>query len=492
MSNRAKNKTKQFYNVVIVGSGFSGIVAAGILAEYQLSVLVVDENMHVGGQLLRKIPDQLGDFPSYRPDYVKKLGFSLVEQIKKEKITVMNRTCVLGIYPGNRIMLELERKEILEITYDTLLFATGARERYLPFKGWTLPGVYSTGMVQVLMKSSGILPAKNILVGGSGLFLFSVAYEILKNKGKVPAVLEQSGMLDKIKIIPQLFHQLSKFAEGAKFMSKIFFNGVPVKFHRKIVEARGDGSVEEVVVGKVDSSGKLLPGSEKIYKTDALAVGYGFVANIEGPQQAGCDLEYSQSKGGWTVKVNDGLETSVENILAAGEITGIGGAFKSLDEGKIAAATILKKFGKITETEYRKQMKPLTKKRRHHLNFAHYFNSLYPIQPQSIIDIPDETTICRCEDITMAEVKEGIAAGYDNPKALKSGMRVSMGNCQGRTCGPIIYDIVSAITKQSPETTGIFNVRPPLKPVSIEALASFQANASGGSLFVKSSAKTFE
>jgi NAD(P)H-nitrite reductase large subunit len=114
------------------------------------------------------------------------------------------------------------------------------------------------------------------------------------------------------------------------------------------------------------------------------------------------------------------------------------------------------------------------------LNFAHYFNSLYQIPLQAIKDIPDDTTICRCEDITMAEIKDGIAAGYDNPKALKSGMRVSMGNCQGRTCGPVIYDIVSAITRQSPEDAGIFNVRPPLKPVSIEALAAFQKEASGG------------
>ena len=71
-------KSNGKYDIVIVGSGFSGIAAAGILAGHRLSVLLVDENIHVGGQLLRKIPDQLGDYSSYHPDYVKKLGFRFV------------------------------------------------------------------------------------------------------------------------------------------------------------------------------------------------------------------------------------------------------------------------------------------------------------------------------------------------------------------------------------------------------------------------------
>ncbi|MCP5053680.1 MAG: FAD-dependent oxidoreductase, partial [bacterium] len=149
-------KPKNKYDVVIVGSGFAGITAAGILADNRLNVLLVDENIHIGGQLLRKIPDHLGVFPSYHPDYVKQIGFRFVENVKQKQITIMNRTGVVGVYPGNRLMLETGREKILDITCDILLFATGARERYQPFKGWTLPGVYSGGMVQILMKSSGV------------------------------------------------------------------------------------------------------------------------------------------------------------------------------------------------------------------------------------------------------------------------------------------------------------------------------------------------
>jgi len=465
---------KQKFDVVIVGSGFSGIVAAGLLADYNLNVLMVDENLHLGGQLLRKIPEKLGELSAYHPDHVKKIGFAFLESVKKKKIVIMNRTCLVGVFPNNRLMLESERKELLDVSYQLLLFATGARERYLPFKGWTLPGVYSTGMAQVLMKSSGVLPAKKMVIAGSGLFLFSVAYEFLKNKGKVPAILELTGMMNKVKLLPQMIHQLPKFVEGGKFLSKIYLSGVGVKYRRKIVEARGNGCVEEVVVGKTDSNGKLKQGTEKIYKTDALAVGYGFTANIEGPQAAGCKLVYSDSLGGWIVEVNDGMETSVQNVLAAGEITGIGGALKSINEGKIAALTMLHTFEKINDDEYNRQLKELTIERGRHLVFTHYFNSLYKIPGPAILEIPDDTIVCRCEDISMGDIKEGIADGYDNPRALKNGMRVSMGNCQGRTCGPVVYDIIAAVTGKAPEISGIFNVRPPMKPVAITALANFE------------------
>ncbi|MCU0288108.1 MAG: NAD(P)/FAD-dependent oxidoreductase [Acidobacteria bacterium] len=472
MSNE-KNNLK--YNVVIVGSGFSGIVAAGILAGHDLNILLVDENIHLGGQLLRKIPVELGNYSSYHPEYIKRIGFGFVENIKNKKITIMNRTCLTGIYPGNLLMLESGGKEVISVSYDVLLFATGARERFLPFKGWNLPGIYSTGLAQVLMKSSGVLPAKEMLIAGSGLFLYSVGYEFLKNKGKALGILELTGMMDKIKILPQLVHNFSKFAEGGKFLAKIFLSGVPVKYRSKIVEARGNGVLEEVVVGKTDASGKLIAGTEKIYKTNALAVGYGFVPNIEGPQLAGCDLEYSNHKGGWTVTVNEKMETSRENILAAGEITGVGGALKSINEGKIAGFSILHKFAKITDDDYQRQLKKLTAERKHHLTFMDYFNSLYLIPEGALLDIPDDTVVCRCEDITMGEIKKGINMGFNTSMGLKTAVRVSMGNCQGRTCGPIVFDLLSLLGKQAPDVIGPFHARPPLKPLSIAALANYPA-----------------
>lgn len=467
-------KDNRKFNIIIVGSGFSGITAAEILADHNLSILLIDENIHFGGQLLRKIPEELGEYPSYKPEKIKRVGFNFVEKVKGKKITLMNKTILLGVYENNEILIEYNREKAFSLKYDILLFATGARERFLPFRGWTLPGVYSTGMLQVLIKSSGVLPVRKMLLAGSGLFLFAAAYEFLKNGGELLGIMEQSPFWNKIKFFPQMFHQFSKFAEGGRYLSKIYFSRVPVKYQRHVIEARGEKTLEEVVVGKLDINGELIKGTEKVYQTDALVVGYGFVPNIEAPQLAGCALEYAREKGGWIVSVSDRMETSADGILAAGEITGVGGAQKSLTEGKIAAYTILEKLGVEDGKKLAPLFKKLTKERKHHLSFVKCFNSLYGINPKTILEIPDDTIICRCENIDMKSIKDGIQTNKSccDPNSLKVSTRCAMGQCQGRICGPIIYDLLHVLCNKSPEEIGLFSVRPPLKPVSIKALKS--------------------
>jgi NADPH-dependent 2,4-dienoyl-CoA reductase/sulfur reductase-like enzyme/bacterioferritin-associated ferredoxin len=468
------NSIKGKYDVVIVGSGFSGIVAANFLADSHLDILMIDENIHIGGQLLRKIPEKLGEYPSYHPDYIKKIGFKFIECLKNKKVTIINRAVVIGIYADKKILVEVDEKKVIPIGFDVILFATGGREKFFPFKGWTLPGVYSAGLVQVLIKNSGVLPAKKMLIGGSGLFLYSVAYEALRSRARVSAVLEQTAMLDKIKLMSQLYRQFPKILEGAKYLSKIFLSGVPVKFRRKIIEARGKESLQEVVTARVNNSGSVLPGTEKIYKTEALTIGYGFTANIELPQLAGCELEYSEAKGGFVVKVNGKMETTKEDIFAAGEITGIGGASKSITEGKLAALSILRRFEKIAEDEYSAKVKKLSKERKHHLKFGEYFNLLFKTPESMILDIPDDTIVCRCEDVKMGDIKKAVREGFTTPESLKTSVRTGMGNCQGRICGAIICDITAALTNKSREETGRFSVRPPVKPVSVASLLEFR------------------
>jgi len=152
------------YNIVIIGSGFSGVVAADLLAGHGLSILMIDENTHVGGQLLRKVSHNLGEYKSYRADGIKKTGFKFVSQVENHEITILKQATLIGMYGNQELIIESLKKEVIKIKFDFLLFATGARERFLPFPGWTLPGIYSTGMMQVLMKSCGVLPARKMII----------------------------------------------------------------------------------------------------------------------------------------------------------------------------------------------------------------------------------------------------------------------------------------------------------------------------------------
>jgi len=159
--------------------------------------------------------------------------------------------------------------------------------------------------------------------------------------------------------------------------------------------------------------------------------------------------------------------------FAAGEITGIAGALKSICEGEIAALAILHEQGQIAAQLYEKRLAKLLKERHHHLQFGKYFNLLYRIPGAAYLDIPDDTLVCRCEDVTMGDIKKAVANGYDTPATLKIALRSAMGDCQGRICGPVIYDILAALTGRSQGSMTPLVVRPPVKPVRIDSLASF-------------------
>ena len=461
-------------DVVIIGSGFAGIVAANRLADLGIDLLLVDENIHLGGQLLRSIPRQLGSEGRPHRDHVKRIGFRFIDSLKQRRVRVMNRTRVLGVFPGHELLLEEDEQRVFTVTPKIILLATGARERFLPFKGWTLPGVISTGAVQVLIKSCGVLPAREGVIAGSGLFLFSVAYEMLRHGARVKAVLEQTPMLSKAMLLGQVFHQWPKFAEGARFLSRIYLSGVPVRYTSQVIEARGNGRLQEVVIGRVDSRGNPIAGKEQVIPSGLLAVGNGFAANIELGIAAGCDSEFDKTKGGWVLRVGDDLETSQPGIFAAGEVTGIAGALKSITEGEIAALAIGTRLGKATAATYSRQMQRLTRQRAHHLRFGTYFNTLYGIPRAAYAAIPDETVICRCEDVTMGDIRQAVAAGYDRPEFLKVAQRVAMGDCQGRTCAPIVYDVLSELTGRPVHSFKPFSIRPPVKPATTGSLATWQ------------------
>jgi NADPH-dependent 2,4-dienoyl-CoA reductase/sulfur reductase-like enzyme len=465
------------YHVIIVGSGIGGMAAADLLCGCGLRILVVDENAHIGGQLLRKQPYAKDGHRRFEPDRTKSWGLGLVDRLSAEKIHILNGAKVLGVFPENTLIVEESPQRIIEYRADVLILATGARERQLPFKGWDLPGVISTGAAQILMKGSGILPGRNTLVGGQGPLMLVLAAEILANGGKVAAIFDQNGVAEKLRVFTAGQTIWPKLLEGATYIARLAAAGVTVKQRMRIVEAQGSNFLERVVAARTDSNGSIVQGTEEIHITDTLAVGYGFSPNIELPQQAGCAVSYATDKGGWHVMVDAGMKTSVDDVYALGETTGIGGAGKSLIEGQIAAWEILFRLGRVNEQTRAIKIGPLRRKHRQQIQYGRFLNRLCHMQPGFYGDIPDETVVCRCEEITMGEIRDQLEHGFKTMNGIKKATRSGMGYCQGRICGPIVSDIIGANRQQPPSEVGIPSARTPVKMVSLGALARMKSDA---------------
>jgi len=434
---------KSKYNVVIIGSGIGGLSAAATLSGHGLDILIVDENAHSGGQLLRKPGKSPLGFSKFHPDLMKAKGGSLIQKITASShcIDKINQTQVLGIFIDGRILIHAEALKdpgnipsgrILEIEAEHLVLATGARERTLPFKGWTLPGVMSLGAAQV-----------------------------------------ENPFRKKLSFLPLIPHHWPKLLEGAFYTAQMMWNWVSMINSTRIIEARGKDKFGSVVVAKTTSMGHVINGTETEFTADALAIGYGFVPNIELAVQAGCDIEYQKARGGWIVSADKNLETSIDSIFAVGEITGIAGAKKSYIQGKIAAISILKKVGRINakknSIQLLKQMKRLRFLNQQQTAYAAFLNHLCHLPSVAYQEIPDDTLICRCENITMGTIKKAIQQDFTTSGGLKKATRCGMGRCQGRICGPVIVDIIMALTKKAPEAIGPTLSRAPVKNVAIRS-----------------------
>lgn len=85
--------------------------------------------------------------------------------------------------------------------------------------------------------------------------------------------------------------------------------------------------------------------------------------------------------------------------------------------------------------------------------------------------IDDEMLVCRCEEVTVGEIREAIAQGAFDVVGVKRRTRAGMGLCQGRTCEKMVQQLISQELGVGPHETGSSSVRPPVRPISYGALA---------------------
>jgi len=85
-------------------------------------------------------------------------------------------------------------------------------------------------------------------------------------------------------------------------------------------------------------------------------------------------------------------------------------------------------------------------------------------------DEKKKTIVCRCEDITLEDVKKVIKESYKELGDLKRLLRCGMGACQGRTCTRLIAQIVSRETGRPISEMRFPRTRPPIRPVPIGVL----------------------
>jgi len=460
--------------LAIIGGGPGGVVAAIEAAKAGVRVTLIDENQRPGGQIYRQFekgfkitdPEVLGE------DYEK--GLDLLRQFSSlnDKIEYLNNATVWGIFDNNTLAFARNGASS-SLSYRKLLVANGAYDRPVPFPGWTLPGVLTAGGAQKLVKTERILPGKNILIAGTGPLQLVLAHQILTTGGKIEAILE-AGNINKnwFQVLKGIWGNWDYLKEGWKYLRSIQKSGVPLLYNHILLEARGDGRVEEAVFAKVDENWRPRPGTERTVKVDTICSGYGLVPSTELTMLAESEHKYDQLLGGYIPVRSENMETTVPGIYAVGDGAGVAGSKVAIEEGRIAGTSIACSLGHISDASADKFIEHSRRRMDRYNRLRKVLDKMSMPRPGLYELAKEDTVICRCEEITFKEIKTAMVDGTTRVKDLKRKTRVGMGPCEGRMCGPALIEIMRIHSNTSPEGDGYLNPRPPIRPIALGVLAA--------------------
>lgn len=416
-------ESHQHFDVLVIGGGPAGMAAAVCAAERGVTVGIVDDNAVLGGQIWR---GAVGN------------GQAAESTTWGERLLMAGVTKLCGKrvfhQPAPGILLAEGNDDLCELRYRTLVLATGARERFLPFPGWTLPNVMGAGGLQAMVKSGLPVRGKRVVVAGTGPLLLAVAAYLRKHGAEIPVICEQASWSRLARFGLALLNQPRKILQGLQLRRE--FAGVPFVANSWPLATHGGQALESITISRA--------GKPEVIACDYLACGFHLVPNVELPLLLGCPVHAG------CVRVDELQRTTVKGIFCAGEPTGIGGVESALVEGQIAG------FAAAGGTEDARRLFAEREKAR---RFARILDRTFCLRPELRSLSSAETLVCRCEDVSYSRLQQ-----QTSWRAAKLHTRCGMGPCQGRVCGPA----TQFLFKWTPDS-----VRPPVFPARVENLAAF-------------------
>ncbi len=390
------------FDVLVVGAGPAGIAAAATAAESGLHVGVVDDNPAAGGQIWRSG----ALLPAAAQRWKARLAAAGVVRLQGWRIVDCPEPgAARAERNGAEITRDPESEGRRDLRYRHLILATGARERFLPFPGWTLPNVMGAGGLDAMVRGGLPIAGKRVVVAGTGPLLLAVAAHLTSRGARIVAICEQASAAQMAPLMMQVLRRPGKLWQGASYRWATKKSRYLTRCWT--VAALGDERLRSAILQR--------DGKQWCVECDVLACGFHLVPNTELAALLGCRLENG------FVATDERMQTSVPGIWCAGEPTGIGGVELSLLEGQIAG---LAAAGKTSAA------RRLAGRRRGALGFVRALERACQLDPQ-IRDLPrEDTVICRCEDVRL-----GALLGRGGWRDAKLHTRCGMGPCQGRICG---------------------------------------------------------
>ena len=454
-------------DLIVIGAGPAGMAAASQAAQAGLSVVLLDEQRHAGGQIYRDVEQVAATRGGILgKDYTH--GLQLTRALVHDNITHVTNATV-WIIEDNRVGY-LQNGEGHYATGQRILIATGALERPMPMAGWTLPGVMTAGAGQILLKQSGVVSKQAVLIG-SGPLLYLIASQMVRAGHPPIALIETQTPSDFTKAarhIPRALRGWRYLLKGASMLRLLKKAGVRRYKAATEIAIEGRGAAEAVAFTSAGKRQRVI--SQTVF------LHHGVVPNTQAARSLDIPHHWNEAQHCFVPERDVWGRSPVSSVFLAGDGTGISGARAAALEGRLTALEIATDLDRMTAKDRDAFAAPLRRALSAEVAVRPFLDAAYP--PYSgALSPADDTIICRCEEVTAGDIRGYAKIGCLGPNQAKAFGRAGMGPCQGRYCGLTVTELLSEANGQTYDQTGSYRIRAPIKPVTLGELSKTKTDA---------------
>lgn len=418
-----------FCDLLVVGTGKAGLIAAVEAAEAGKSVWLVEQDFKTGGWCLSS-----GDKA--------KLAWvqAMVNRFLAAGGTLKLRTTAFGLYDGVVAGL-IERqtdhlanpskhmpREVFHILHaEAIILATGASERMIAFGDNDRPGVMNASAVQTYVNRYGVAAGSRILFAGTHDGIYENALAAAK-AGLHVTLLDSRA--DSDEALKSLCH---------KHKIDLICQAVPVK-------AIGRGGVTGLEYGLKTEAGEIKAGS--ILACDIIAVSGGFSANIQLASHRGI-------KPYWDDDALTFLSGATsEPIALCGAAAGV------YEDDEIEASALSAVRGVLAKKTAKSPVLAI--------GWHNRPDALFEVR---VANRKLKSFIDPQHDVSTADIRQAKQEGFISVEHMKRYTTLGMATDQGRNGNVLGIAAMAEARKIALPEVGITTFRPPFTPVSIGALA---------------------
>lgn len=460
----------QRYDVVVIGAGPAGSAASATAAGLGLATLVLDEARTAGGLIYRAPDPGLRAHEAEGDALRARLAASGATIAFEHRVWHVAQVGATDHWPAGFEVSAVGPTDNVTVRASAVIVATGVVERWYPRPGWTLPGVLGLGAATVMVKAQRLLPGRRVVVAGPGPLAPLVANLILQGGGKVVALIDPNPLSRWFGVVPSVAKRPGLAAQGGSWLARLVVKGVPAYRGWDVRSIQGREGVESVTFGPVDAQWRPVAGAPtRTVEADAICLGYGLTPAAEIYRLLGADEHYVPALGGWIPVQGNGRRTSIARLYAAGDGAGIDGATAAPLSGRLAALSAAFDLQQLDAAAYERERSDIEAEFARAARLGRAMARLVAPVATAMVGVPDETIVCRCEDVTAGAVRAEVAAGVREINALKAATRCGMGPCGGRMCADATAALMECAGVSFADI-GRPTARSPLRPVPLAAL----------------------